>query len=77
MVGMPGWPDFGQVLTRFWPDFDKILIRFLEDVRKILRNAVVQYFWDEVIQFYNTFSILTLVNSSQNRGKPYITNPIS
>ena len=72
MVGVPAfgariwldWLDL-QILARFWPDFDQIL-----------RNTVVQYYCDGVIQFFITFSILTLVKTSQNRGKPCIKNPM-
>ena len=39
-------------------------------------NTVLQFYWDGEIQFYSTFSILTLVKTSQNRGKPCIKNPM-
>ena len=61
---------FGPDLTRFWPDFGA-------DFDKLLRNTVVQYSWDGEIQLYITFSILTQVKTSQNRGKPRIKHPMS
>ena len=57
-----------QILDRFWPDVGQFLVRFWPDFEQMLRNTVVQYYWDGVIQFYGTSSVLTLVKTSQNRG---------
>ena len=40
------------------------------------RNIVSQYYWDGEIQFYSSYSILTLVKTHRNAGKPYIQNPM-
>ena len=69
-------PDLGQILIRCWPDFDQILNIFWPDVDQIMRNTVIQYYWNGKYSFTLPFSILILVNTSQNRGTLCIKNPM-